>query len=165
MVRDQYCPQQRPQICRCPHYDAQQVGPGTTAFGRAWPPTVCIMEVERPLQKKLFSQATIWLWLLLAIVLILYLGKAVGVEWNLPPTRAFGRLLSEPTVAALEVVLALGLLLVVFLSRSKPDWKVVGLSVIAIALSLYHMLEFLIGVEFLLLWSSGALVREYCRNA
>lgn len=114
---------------------------------------------------RLFSNSTWSLWCLLLLVLALKAAQAAGLDSHLPPGVAFSRLILFNAVTFSEFFLAIGLLGAVLISRSKPDWIVVALSLVAIACALYHMFYFLIGIEWLLLYGACSLIREYCRRA
>jgi hypothetical protein len=115
--------------------------------------------------RKLFSPFTWMLWFLLIIVAVLYGGTVVGIDWNLPANRTLGRLLMYPEITGTEVLLAVALLGAVSISRTKPDWKVVGISVVSIGFAIYHLLYFSIGIEIFLMMPASQFIRVNSRQA
>lgn len=73
---------------------------------------------------------------------------------------AFGRLVENPLLAGTEVLLALLLIISVWFSRSRPNWATVVIAVVAIVFATYHLWNYLIGTEFLLMYGAGSLIRD-----
>ena len=73
---------------------------------------------------------------------------------------AFGRLVESPMLAGTEVFLALLLILSALFSRAKPNWATVVIAIVAIASALYHLWNYLIGIEFLLMYGASSLIRD-----
>lgn len=108
---------------------------------------------------------TIWLWLLIIATVALVGGQAIGIDWPISPKVAFGRLLIHPVVAAVEVLFAAVLLLLDGANRRQKKWVVVVVAVAAIGCALYHLFFYYVGMEFILMYGSGFLIRKYSRIA
>ncbi len=114
--------------------------------------------------KRTLDNGTLSLWALLAIIIVLHVGSALGINWGLSEKYAFGRLLSHGAIAAIEAALALAL---IYLHRRKtpgPDYPVVAAAILAIAFAAYHAAVYLIGTEFLLVFGAAQLLRENLRR-
>lgn len=105
-------------------------------------------------------QARTWLWVVIGLIAILLAGQAIGIAWPFSPRTAIGRLLVHPWVAGIEAGLAALLVLLGRLNSPKKKWLLTVVAIIAIACAFYHMFYYLIGVEFLLVYGAGALLRE-----
>jgi predicted branched-subunit amino acid permease len=110
--------------------------------------------------KKLFNHPTFFLWTLLLLTAFLF-GRKSWSEWVPRAGTAFGRLVENPTLAGTEVLLALLLILSARFSRSKPNWATVVIAIVAIAFALYHLWNYLIGIEFLLMYGASSLIRDH----
>lgn len=118
-----------------------------------------------PEMTRLFKGANIWLWTLIVTALVLYGGQQFGLDWGLAPNKAFGRFLQQTDVAMLEFSLAILLLGIQIIAISRPNWVVVTIGCGVAGVAIFHMYNYLIGTEFLLLWASASLIREYARKS
>lgn len=111
-----------------------------------------------------FEDGRAWLWTLLLIYTLLQGGALLGIEWQLRPGVAFGRLLEYQAVAASEALLAIAILATMHFARSQR--ALIGtLALGASSIAVFHQLNFFIGTEFLLLWGALRLAGMTARRA
>jgi hypothetical protein len=109
--------------------------------------------------KRLFNHLTFFLWTLLLLTAFLFCRKTWS-DWAPKSSTAFGRLVESPTLAGTEVLLALLLIVSAWFNRAKPNWATVVIALVAIAFALYHLWNYLIGIEFLLMYGAASLIRD-----
>lgn len=110
--------------------------------------------------RKFLNTDPLWpLWLLLLVYVVLVGGAVLGVQWQLKPGVAFARLLEYQWISGSEAVLASAMLVLARFGKAH-QWLMRAVAAVAAAVSIYHLLNYFIGTEFMLLWGAAALARE-----
>ena len=113
--------------------------------------------------KRLFNHSTLFLWTLLLLTAFLFWQKTWS-DWAPKSGTAFSRLVENPTIAGTEVLLALLLIISAWLGRSRPNWVTVVIAIFSLAVAIYHLWNYLVGLEFLLGYGANRLICDNLRK-
>lgn len=115
-------------------------------------------------RKKSFHQTINVLWVIIVICVVLFGGKLLGYQWPFKPNVPFEHLLQHPIVATIELLFACSLLFLVKFHQSKVIF-IRYIAILSAITAIYHMLFYLIGIEFILLWPSIELMKGKITSA
>jgi amino acid permease len=109
--------------------------------------------------KNNYNDAVILLALHIATILILMGGQLLDVHWSFTEENRFGRMLTHPGLVAIHLFFSTSLLFLFWLKNEKTYKLMRGIALAACIYGLFLAFAVSIGIDFVLAFGAGRLLR------